>query len=151
MYTIENFFWSPDAPLIPVKQAHIMKKVFENNLSYYSDFLASQYKRESYHWKMIPTNFKEFGFDRSYVNYIYKYWPTNKFNSRKPIISPDLKLASLHLQNQNPFRASILQTQYIAGKYKRLQNWMINKRCLTRGYSLGKVNIPQDKYDLIGV
>jgi hypothetical protein len=151
MYTIENFFWSKDAPLIPVKQAHVLKKVFENDIQYYADFLATQQKRISHQWRKIPFNFREFGFDRSYVPYIYKYWPSNKFNSRKPILSPDLKLASIHLKNQNSFRASMVQTEYISKKYKIVPNWIINKRCLTRGYSIGTVNIPQDKYDLIGV
>ena len=150
MYTIENFFWSKDAPLIPVKQSHVLKKVFENDIQYYTDFIASQQKRDSYQWKLIPTNYKEFGFDRSYIPYLYKYWDSNKFSAKKPTISPDLKLASMHLQNQNPFRASIVQTEYIRKKFQQIPKWMINKRCLTRGYSIGQVNLTQDKYDLIG-
>lgn len=151
MYTIENFFWSVDCPLIPLKQSHVLKRAFEQNPIYYSELLSWLQKRDFHRWKNIPTNVKEFGFDRTFVPYIYKYWPTNKFNSRKPIVSPDLKLASIHLKNQNPFRASMIQIKYINRAYNGVLPYMISKRIISKGYSLGKINAPQDKYDLIGV
>jgi hypothetical protein len=30
-FTIENFYWSKDAPLIPIKQSHMIKSALENN------------------------------------------------------------------------------------------------------------------------
>jgi hypothetical protein len=33
-FTLESFFWSPDAPLIPIKQSHLIKKRLENDLRF---------------------------------------------------------------------------------------------------------------------
>ena len=42
MYAIEPFFWSADAPLIPVKQSHIIKKVLESDEDFAEMFFGSK-------------------------------------------------------------------------------------------------------------
>jgi hypothetical protein len=151
MYTIENFFWTADSPLIPLKQSHVLKRAFEQNPAYYSDLVSWIQNRNSHKWKVIPSFVKEYGFDRTFIPYIYKYWPTNKFNSRKPVTSPDMKLASIHLKNANPYRASAEQAKYISRAYNGVPLTVINKKMISKGYSLGKMHVSRNKYDLIGV
>ena len=35
----EYFFWTPDFPLIPIKQAHVTKKALETDKLFYAIFL----------------------------------------------------------------------------------------------------------------
>ena len=38
-FTLESFFWSPEVPLIPVKQCHLIKKRLENDITFKKLFL----------------------------------------------------------------------------------------------------------------
>ena len=137
MYTIENFFWSRYSPLIQVKQAHIIKKAFQNNIKFYNQFLETQQKNKKKQNKIIITKSNEWDFDRAYIPYIYKYWRNDKFVARKPILSSDIMLSSLHLKNQNSMRAFIVETSHINDKYKTIPKGIVDKRCLSQGYSIG--------------
>ena len=43
-FAIEDFYWSADAPLIPVKQSHLIKQELETNKAFYYKFYRSKKK-----------------------------------------------------------------------------------------------------------
>lgn len=75
----ELFYWSPDAPLIAVKQAHTIAKFFElDNIN--SKFLS----KEAMGWGNTVINGKTFFLTSDGLNQlIYPYWDPNTFSIGK--------------------------------------------------------------------
>lgn len=73
--TIENFYWSPDASKILVKQAHVIKKWIENNQTLKSIWILKD--QEEY-----GSNFRRYH-ETILKNVIYSTWDNSWFQSEK--------------------------------------------------------------------
>ena len=91
--TIENFFWSPDAPLIPIKQSQLIKKRFESDDLFYQKFVSMKSKRVQDSF-MPGSGFSDGGdLERMFCSIIYPDWNPTTFTAPKPkAINPEFKL-----------------------------------------------------------
>lgn len=141
-YEIENFFWSGDAPLIPVKQSHMIKNVLESNEIFYNTFCFRQFDYYT-HIKQGKTGYpKSFTTERIYSKIIYPDWSEGIFVAPKPTdINPDIQLVE-SLSNQKTFMNDVLNEvkQHYLNKYKLINNKkQFEQFIFTKPYSLGKV------------
>ena len=93
-YETEDFFWSPDMPLIPIKQSHVIKKRLETDINYYNFFTNSKKQVEEFASKVIaPIHSKAIMMERSYSEMIYPDWNPNSYAGPKPTTkNPEFKL-----------------------------------------------------------
>lgn len=88
---IEDFYWSQDFPLIPIKQAHLIKRALETDKSFYSSFIKGKQKIKSH--TDINTYSPAIIMERLYCGIIYPDWNPYTFVAPKPTkIIPELKL-----------------------------------------------------------
>lgn len=139
IYTLENFFWSREAPFIPIKQAHVIKQVLENDISFYARFMANQENtvaRISQH-KPIPGS--DNNFQRHYCKYIYYHWSPNIFAAPKTRESPDFKLISLINDKNYAYDAAKENSSWFMDKYKYVENKSLLTRHITsKDYDVGE-------------
>jgi hypothetical protein len=141
-FYIEDFFWSEDCPLIPVKQSQIIKRALEIDNKFYKKFiLCGKAIRE------FDSNFKG-GYspgimiERSYSNLIYPDWNPYTFAALKPTtIIPEFKL--IESVTGDKHQAMDFISEYGKGlenKYRLIKNkGQFRKILFTKSYSLGKL------------
>jgi hypothetical protein len=139
-YTIEDFYWSPDFPLIPVKQCHmIIDKLIKNEMLY-NDWRRIQNIVKN---ALLDPKIKSapgFILDRWYNTIIYPDWDPNIFVGSKPTnISPDIKLVeTLGISHT----AHDFYADYQAYKWKKYDKIInksnLNKTLFSRLYYLGQ-------------
>jgi hypothetical protein len=86
IYKIEDFFWSPDCPLIPVKQAHTIKNFLKKTPK------TLEYIKKSYNEKFNNGDMMH-DLNRLYSNIIYDYTKDIQFVAAKPKKNPEMCLA----------------------------------------------------------
>ena len=69
------FFWTGNVPLITIKQAHLMKKLLENNNDLYKQFVYATIETKNYNYAA--------NFYRKFNSIIYKYWNDSYFAASK--------------------------------------------------------------------
>jgi len=122
--TIENFFWSVEAPYIPVKQIYVVKKVLENNKGI----------RELFH-----SNDKNVDRERLFCPYIYKY--TNKiFSAKKNPVSSEFSLIKTIFKDTRPFDAVLEFNNFMSKKYSYLSAHMLKRTVFSQHYEIGYMN-----------
>lgn len=91
--TIENFYWSPDVPLIPIKQSHLIKKRLETDNFFYEKYVSMRSKRIEDDF-MVGTGFSDGGdLERMFSSIIYPDWNPTTFVAPKPKqVNPEFKL-----------------------------------------------------------
>lgn len=145
IYTIENFFWSPDVPLIPIKQSHVLKKVLETDPAFYAAFMHNQEKAKLNREK--PTReWDDFqNFQRRYDRILYYHWHQGMFVAPKHNKeSPEFKLVSLIDNKVKDMSKYVLDEQnlYYDKKYKNLSRKdLLNKHLFTQPYEIGDLNV----------
>jgi len=91
-YTTEDFFWSRDMPLIPIKQSHIIKKRLETDRKYYEFFTQSREELKN-HNSVKPIHSSAIMLERSFSSMIYPDWNPQTYAGPKPTIkNPEFKL-----------------------------------------------------------
>lgn len=141
VYTIENFFWSRDCPLIPIKQSHVIKHALETDPVFYSKFMDNQQRSSAHVRHNLSGMPPEQNFKREYNRYIYAHWHAGMFLAPKTSHgSPDLKLIDV-LQSENNIRDAIYeQHSYFYNRYKQIKNKVIfNKSKISRHYQIGRL------------
>jgi hypothetical protein len=141
-YEIENFFWSGDAPLIPVKQSHMIKKVLESNETFYNTFCFRQLDYIN-HFKLNKKGYpKSFTTERIYSKIIYPDWNEGVFVAPKPTsINPDSKLIEI-LAGNKTFTNDVINElkQHYHNKFKLINDKkQFEQLIFTKRYSIGKV------------
>jgi len=137
IYTIENFFWSKDAPLIPIKQSHVLKKAFENDKQLYLNFVNQSPLKPD-----VRSHGPMHNYSREYTKYIYYYWHSGLFSAPKSLqISPEIKLVSL-IQKNNGADALREQQNFYLNKYRKIDNKnMLSNHISTDSYIIGELNV----------
>jgi hypothetical protein len=83
-YICEDFFWSPDMPLIPIKQSHMIKRKLETNLKFYQTFTALLLALTEFNTKVFkPINSPAVGIERLQSHIIYPNFNPNVFTGLK--------------------------------------------------------------------
>ena len=145
-YTMEDFFWSPDAPLIPIKQSHLIKKCLESNANFLSFFLnqKSEYNNfyENKNKEIGLTKPKAIMLERSYNSIIYPDWDTKTFVAPKSTTDiPELKLYSAVVGKHNTYGALEDNLKYVRSNWGKLTNSaQLLKNIQSRPYNLGKLS-----------
>ena len=93
-YTTEDFFWSKDMPLIPIKQSHIIKKRLESDRKYYNFFVnAREEIRKAAFQTNLPVHSPAIMMERSFSSMIYPDWNPQTYAGPKPTKkNPEFKL-----------------------------------------------------------
>jgi hypothetical protein len=116
LYKMESFFTSHKAPLIPIKQSHVLKRAFEANVELYKSFLS--------YLNIGALNFNNrdrFEFTRKYVPYIYHHWDNTKIFLPKPFgKSQDYSLIEYLFKTDAPFQAAKEYNEFIIKKYEKV-------------------------------
>jgi hypothetical protein len=137
LYALESFFTSHKAPLIPIKQSHVLKRAFETDRKLYEGFMA--------YLNIGVLNFNNrdrFEFSRKYVPYIYHFWDKSKIFLPKPFgKSQDYSLIEYLFKTDAPFRAAEEYNNWVVKKYEKVAD----KRALIREkhskhYRIGELN-----------
>jgi len=145
VYNIEEFFWSPFAPLIPVKQSHLIKNALETNQTFLKEYIYNQYNVLNQNKSSETTHSSFYDFQKKLIPIIYQYF--NGLNFPKPRkISPEFKLETVLTKTNNGFSAAKELNDFVFKKYK---NQLILKRDIirllhTRKYVIGKLNIKKN-------
>lgn len=142
IYTIENFFWSREVPLIPIKQSHVIKKVLENDPVFYAQFMINQEKNI----RMSEFNksgiAEEQDFQRKYSRIIYKHWNDNYFKAPKKTKISGEFLAAEIVFNDTAYKDALReQREFFYNKYSVIKNKdLLNRTIVSRRYDIGEIN-----------
>jgi hypothetical protein len=138
LYTIEDFFWSPDAPLIPIKQSHVLKKAIETNKELFD--AVAQNSSSILDYTQQSTHLLE----RLYSPFLYGSTKTINFIAPKPKHNPEVSLISLIDNNMLDYSRDLVKDKlnYYKTKYKEMKNHdIINRNWLSKPYHIGKLNL----------
>jgi len=144
-YTMEDFFWSPDAPLIPIKQSHLIKKCLESDKNFLTFFLEQKSEFNEYFKsnKLELSRPKAIMLERSYNSIIYPDWDTRTFVAPKSTTDiPELKLYSKVVGKHNTYGALKDNLKYVESHWGKLTNTsQLLKNLQSRPYNLGVLNL----------
>jgi len=139
-YTVEDFYWSPDFPMIPVKQCQVIIDKLAKSKKLYNEWM---YIRNVVKNALSDPKIKcppGFILDRWYNTIIYPDWDPNIFVGSKPTkISPDIKLVeTLGISHTaHDFYADYQSHKW--KKYDKIANKSnLNKTLFSRLYYLGQ-------------
>jgi hypothetical protein len=92
IYYVEEFFWSPKAPLIPIKQTHVIKRVIETD----ADFRTRYFQVQDENKQFLKGRRKgiDIRFEREQGKYIYAHWNGLSLPKSGPS-RPEAKLAQV--------------------------------------------------------
>jgi hypothetical protein len=144
-YTVEDFFWSPDMPLIPLKQSHMIKRRFETDHEYFNKYAKARNDVIEFNKNNIlnPTVSPAAIMERMFCEVIYPNWNPKIFAAPKGTLrNQELKLfetaigkhdaeiflKELRLAKQNAFSRINKKDQF----YRRLN---------TKPYFIGRINL----------
>jgi hypothetical protein len=139
-YTIEDFYWSPDFPLIPVKQAHLIIDKLSKNRSLYNEWVSLRTMIKNAWLDPSIKSSPGYILDRWYNNIIYPDWKITTFVAPKPTkVSADLKLANTLGITHNALEFVNEHAEYKKKRYELIVNkQLLNKYMFSRLYYLGQ-------------
>ena len=144
MFTFENFFWSPDAPFIPIKQSHVIKKALETDKYFYEAFVAAQNRSFIKTKSESREHDQHQNFQRSYNRMIYYHWDNRMFVAPKHANeSPEFNLVKMITRNsaQTALDALNEQNEFYFKKYDYIRNkQLISKHIFGEPYVIGEIN-----------
>ena len=131
IYIFEDFFWSRNMPLIPIKQSHVIKRAIEADPSLYQRVL--NYTNETAD-NLEPV-------ERHYSRIIYKYTDTIQFIGSKPMTNPEIKIIN-QLEKTYSKEIMLERELYYKKKYDLIQNKnFLRKPIFSKPYNLGMLNL----------
>ena len=142
-FTMENFFWSREVPLITVKQSQMLKEKMELDKAYCIRFIEIRKKInlaiiEKKNWLGLT-----YALERMYSNVIYPDWNPHTFIATKPsTVLPENKLVK-HLTGNNYVDKLNKEMQEVQlKKYEKLENQkQLYGAIFSKFYSLGKLQL----------
>lgn len=139
IYSLENFFWSREAPLIPIKQAHVIKQVLENDIQFYARFMANQENAVAKIKQHKPVPGSDNNFQRHYCQYIYYHWSPTIFAAPKSKESPDFRLINLINDKNHAYEAAKENNSWFMDRYKYIENKsLITRHITSKDYDVGE-------------
>jgi hypothetical protein len=140
-FSIEDFYWSVDAPLIPIKQSHMIKKELETNRQFLALFYQSKQKIKAH---TDPySNSPAIMVERELSRIIYPDWNTNTYAAGKVINRPP-ELAVIELFDGQTNTNKIIRDfgSSKEQKFRMLSNQdQVKKQMLTKPYIIGPINL----------
>jgi len=139
-YSLENFYWCTEVPLITVKQAQMIKYELENDKQFYQRYVSSKKKIEDH--KDLFAYTPAYMIERELSRIIYPDFDMKTFAAPKTIWLPAEVKALKELGFKNFAEDAILDNaRDKENKYKKI----VNKKqfadtLYTRGYYLGTFN-----------
>lgn len=146
IYTIENFFWSREAPFIPIKQSHVIKRVLENDSTFYAQFMLNQERSiRSSEFDMIGISHEQ-DFQRKYARIIYSHWNDDYFKAPKRIKTSGEFLAVKYLFNDTAYVDAMKELrEFYYKKYAAIEDKsLLNKLMTSQKYDIGEMNVRWD-------
>jgi hypothetical protein len=139
IYTLEDFFWTPDYPLIPVKQSHVIKNILLKHPNLYQLFMDNVARRGLTEFNQEAPNI----LDRLYAKMIYYHTSTIQFMAPKPKQNPELFLIN-HLQNEESkaYYSQMIEEKknFYLNKYRNIKAQNLLKRhWVTKSYVVGSL------------
>jgi hypothetical protein len=137
----EEFYWSKKSPLIPIKQAHIIKKVLENDKEIYDAFKL--WKSKSVEDKLIVKGlmYDKKSIDRLFSPYIYKYSTPKSIQYRREWKKSADIIASEIFFGKTDIQDAILEyNKGVRKKYPNIPTKYLKLPIDTRKYCIGKFN-----------
>ena len=136
IFTNEEFFWSKDAPLIPVKQSHVLKRALETDPVFYKKYTDNEQT------KKISVGKKYGGvnpfFERELCKFIYAYW--NKINLPKiGIAKPEITLANTLTGKTFLADSADEWNRNILKKYSKIPPRYLNKIITSKHHFIGNI------------
>jgi hypothetical protein len=140
IYTFEDFYWSSDFPLIPVKQGHAIKKFIELTPAFYLELYNFNNKMVELYTKNQRDHIKD-RIDRKYSKLLYRYHEEIPFVAPKPWTNPEMVL--MDSIEQNYFEQIVQEkTNLVLNRYKNLDNkFLLSRNIFTRHYNLGRIHV----------
>lgn len=135
-FNIEWFFWSPAAPLIPIKQCHVLKKQIERDYSLYD-------KIKNHSFRSI---------ERDIAKHIYPY-RTDFFladKSAQNVVSSEVAVITKILKHEKQEIVDDVVKEIGQFNDKRYHENMFNNRIASRIYDLGYLRPKWDR-ELINI
>lgn len=144
-FAIEDFYWSADAPLIPVKQSHLIKRELETNKEFYHKFYNSKKKiREHTDSNSYSPAFM---IERELSRIIYPDFNPYTFAGHKPIRTAP-ELLAIEQFSQKTFTKQIINEygESELNRYKQFKNQKQLRQILyTKHYVVGHLNFKWNK------
>lgn len=145
-FAIEDFYWSVDAPLIPLKQAHMIKTKLETDKKFYERFYQS---------KQIIDRYDGSGYtsahmiERELSNIIYPDWNSSTFAAPKTTNMPsEMKLVKF--LDSSSFSSDIINDIKSTNmlRYSKIKNKTQFSKTIYGSYYylLGPLNFKWEKY-----
>lgn len=140
---IENFYWSKDLPIIPIKQSQMIKKMLETDKNFYKKFTTLKERISN----DINNNIRGFSvhgeLEKIFNDIIYPDWTPTIFSGEKPRqINPEFKL---YEKNIGSHSGEYFMDEFRSYEYKKYEK-ITNKSYIdgfipSKTYSLGALNI----------
>lgn len=141
VYTLEDFFWSPDYPLIPVKQAHVIKQAIVSIPKVAEFFLSNISSRNLTKFNQEAPN----ALDRFYAKLLYYYTDSINFIAPKPNQNPELFLMNSIGKDENKayFNEVIEEKKnFYTNKYEKMSfraKDLMKRHWVTNPYYVGSI------------
>jgi hypothetical protein len=147
VYVPEYFYWSPDAPLIPIKQSHVVKRELETDRFFYTQYMIT--RDEAYK----HNKFDKFGlnlwhdFDKILMYKIYTHNNYSWVAGKPRKLSPELYLLSKYDKDLSAIIVGALNesNEYRSRKYANINPIMKKRTIMTDPYKIGKLNLSWKK------
>jgi hypothetical protein len=141
-FTFEDFFWSQDAPLIPIKQSHVIKRALELDKNFFKTFMSYSKDIDNYYKLNLDGQSAGADLERLYSWLIYPDHDIFMFAAPKPKkVNPEFKLVEKAVGKH--FGTEFLneiKTQY-EKKYELIKDkTQFNKFLYSRTYIIGDFN-----------
>jgi len=137
---IEYFFWTPDFPFIPMKQAHVVKRALETDKIFYSQYIniRDNANRHDLTKKFGHNHWHDF--DQILMHKIYPDLKGLNYVVGKPKkISPELKLLSKYHGMENVIAGAYAEAySYRMKKFAKLKMDMLKYAILSKKYYIGE-------------
>ena len=141
IYDVEDFYWSPDFPFIPVKQCQVIKNEIETNKDYHRLFFYKMAKIQNYIKNKVEGHSPAWELERTYNEIIYPYWKNSIYAAPKPTLQSSEFTLWEHLGYKQYGKEIIEEVKsYTYKKYEKIQNkTLIQKPLSGKPYSIGKI------------
>lgn len=141
-YTIEDFFWSPDLPLIPVKQCHMVKRRFETDRAFFINYIKSRKEIAEFNQSNLkPIQSPAHTMERMLCEVIYPNYNPNIFAAPKHgSKSPEIKLYETVVGGNNAETFLKELRSFKETKFNKITNKQQFYRMLyTKPYHIGRI------------
>jgi hypothetical protein len=139
IYTLEDFFWTPNYPLIPVKQSHVIKNILTRYPNAYKLFMENVSNRGLSEYNQELPNV----LDKLYAKLIYYHTNSIEFIAPKPKQNPELFLINQIENNENKRYYNEMideKKNYYLNRYKSIKAQNLLKRhWVTKHYVVGSL------------